>query len=347
MTMQMNDATAPTPAQWGQEEHSPDLYRGFFGGVLPGDSPQSISAAGGEWTGNIEFTGRAGTAIQDIFYSEAGAYYNFLCVYPYRAINDAIGNPNAVSGWSTEAGVKGYFKIDGNDDIMVSSGGSGNIDNPFGKNHDTDPTDGTVTFHHKLTALRCKFVAESAVALGIYGSITGVALLDQPDIVSIDFGAAFDDPAGTGLVDERENGDALNFTDAGDATVAVTIPVSTIAYPAVSETAEAGSGDVVGVARNSALPLPEGFSPTTDAVDYGYVLALPATTYTFSITTSGLGSDNPLVATYDFSAASNANPLAKPSEGTIYNLTFVMTETAEIILTAAEASEWWLEQTFD
>jgi hypothetical protein len=320
MTILTATDAVPSAPQWGQNAFSPDLYRGFFGGNIPGDSPGSLSKEGLEWNGNIEFTNRSGGAIQDIFYDPAGDYYNFLCLYPYRAIEDAIGDPRDNNpAWRDDNGAKGYFKIDGNDDVMVSTGGKGNIVNPWGSDYATDPTDGTVTFRHKLTALRCKFVAENAVAQALYGAITSVKLLEQPNVVSIDLGEAFLDLAGTPLEDESEN---------------TSLDGALVSYPAV------GSDGTTASAPSATTPLamPAAYT-AADAVEGGYMMALPAGSYTFEITTSGLGSNNPLRATYVFDAT--------PTEGSIYNLTFTMRETAEIALTAAEAKEWWLNQTFD
>jgi hypothetical protein len=82
-----------------------------------------------------------------------------------------------------------------------------------------------------------------------------------------------------------------------------------------------------------------------DAITFGYMMALPAQTYKFKITTSVHGASNPLYATYDFMTA--AVPLAKPAAGTIYNLTFTMMESDKIVLTAAPAEDWYLDQRFD
>jgi hypothetical protein len=317
MSIEIN-SDSPTVANWGNSAYSSYLDRGFFGGNYFGDSPTSLGAA---WNGNIEFTNSTGTALQDVFYSPTGEYYHFVCVYPFDDIvgHEDITNSEIQESMRSGAGVTVYFNIDGSGDIMASTGGKGSIETPFGFNHNDNPTDGTVVFSHKLTVLRCKFVAESAMAKTLLGDITSVKLIDQPSVVKLNIGANYLD-ATTPLEDAN--------------------PTNTTSYDAVVSANSAGTDDPVGSARVDALTLPDTYT-TGDALEFGYMLALPAQTYTFRITTSVHGTNNPLTATYDFTAA------AMPAAGTLYNLTFTMLETSEIVLTAAEPSEWWLDQTFD
>jgi hypothetical protein len=306
MTIEINTEN-PTAANWGDLAYSPYLDRGFFGGNQPGDSPDTMEE---NWNGNIEYTDRGGLNNQIVFYSRTGEYYHFVCVYPYADIIFEDEDYTMQNAAKNAAIV--YFDIDGSSDIMASNRGYGNNEHPFGGHHSTDPTDGTLRFYHKLAALRCKFVAESAVAKALYGTITSVELLEQPDVVGLNIGANALAPTTTALTDERTTPNGISYPAVGSSGAAVTTP----------------------------LTLPEAYT-SADAEEFGYVLALPAQKYTFRITTSLHGSNNPLTATYDFTAATPAEA------GTIYNLTFTMLETAEIELEAAEAAEWWLDQTFD
>lgn len=291
---------APTAPDWGLVGNSPYLDKGFFGGNELGDTPTSMTPEDAAWNGNIEFLNEQGTGRQDVFYDPTGDYYHFVGVYPYAAITGGLS--------TSSAGATVLFNIDGSQDIMASNSGRGNIDHPFA--HDNHPDD-VLTFSHKLTALRCRFVAESAVAKALYGTINSVKLVGQPDVVGLDIGANALDPT-TPLTDER------------------TAPAG-ISYPAV------GTG---GVVVTTPLTLSDVYT-SADAVEFGYIMALPQQTYTFEIVTSVHGANNPLTVTYDFTAA------AMPAAGTIYNLTFTMLETAKIELVAAPATEWWLDQTFD
>ncbi len=114
---------------------------------------------------------------------------------------------------------------------------------------------------------------------------------------------------------------------------AISVPATSTAtdYPMVDSTTD---GDW-------ALPFSPGAYDAADAKLLGYMLAVPARNYTFRITTQQRGPANPIYAAYDFGSGNT------PASGTIYNLTFKMLETAEIVLTAAEAEEWWLDQTFN
>jgi hypothetical protein len=305
--------TAPTVAQWGLDAYSPYIDRGYFGGNKIGDTPESM---GKYWNGNIEYTNRDGTADQFVFYDLRGNYYHFVCVYPY---DDIINPENDGDTMQSAAGATVYFNIDGSGDIMASTRGWGNNEFPFGDNHTTDPADdGILHFYHKLVALRCKFEAETTTAIQGYGTITSVELTGQPDVVGLNIGANAEAPLTTALTDEK--------TD-------------TISYRAIAEyDVMADDGvtvvDAAGSVRTHPLTM-----EVTDPLAFGYVLALPATKYTFRIITSVHGAANPLYATYEF-----ATP---PAPGTIYNLTFKMLESAKTVVEAAEAPEWWLDQTFN
>lgn len=89
--------------------------------------------------------------------------------------------------------------------------------------------------------------------------------------------------------------------------------------------------------RSSEVSLPL----TATSADFGYMLAMPAQSYRFKIFTSGRGKQNPLYAEYTFTDDDH------PQAGKMYNLTFKMLETAEILLEAAEAKGWNFDQTFD
>lgn len=285
MTVELPQASMPTVLQWDNE--TAYLDRGFFGGSVPLPPGTSV------FDGNIEYTNRQGTALQQVFYDEMGTYYYLVCVYPYESIVD----PEDIEAMRDPlTGVTVYFEIDGSHDVMASTAGMGNIDYPFNS---------ALVFSHKLTSLRCKFVAESSVAKGLYGDIVSVELLGQPDVVALNVGANALDPT-TAVSDAR---------------------TATVDYEAV----RVSTGD---------MSLPDTYL-TADAVEFGYMLAMPARKYTFRIFTQKRG---PLYVTYDFDAD---NVGTRPLAGWIYNLTFTMMESAEIKLEAAPATPWWLDQTYD
>ena len=292
MTIELDQAAVPTVPQWFTG--SAYLDHGFFGGVLPGDDPIS--------DGNIEYTNRDGTALQQVFYREDGWYYHFVCVYPYEYIID----PEDLTDYMTDPGTGAsvHFDVDGSQDIMASTLGSGNIEFQF---------EDSLVFSHKLTALRCKFIAESAIAASnnIYGDIVSVELIDQPGVIGLNIGQQ-----------------ALGTSATGDV---IFVPASStdVDYPAV---------------RSSSADLTMPYPLTGTPAEFGYMLAKPAKTYTFRITTTERYGLNALYATYDFDPTSIGT---LPAAGTIYNLTFRMLETAGIELVAAVADEWWLDQTFN
>ncbi|MDL2265258.1 hypothetical protein LJC57_02365 [Parabacteroides sp. OttesenSCG-928-G07] len=302
------DSIPPTIAQW--DDPTTYLDYGFFGGQIPDDSPDKYGEHDDPgWTGNIEYTNRAGDAIQNVFYDEMGIYYYMVAFYPYHSIyniedveEDRENNKTII--WDEE-GATVVFEVDGSQDIMATGMGGGNIEHPF-----TD----SLTFSHKLTSLRCHFVAESALAKSLYGNITSVELIEQPLRIGLNIG-------------KQANGgdDAKNsLTNA--------YPELTTDYPAVRRDS---NGDPI----TAPLPLPSTYA-ATDAVEFGYVLAMPAQTYTFRIMTAIREEKNPLYVTYTF-------PPNLPLAGTVYNLTFKLLETAEILLDVAPAEEWSFDQNFD
>lgn len=309
-----DNATPPTVAQW----NNPTTYLdyGFFGGNIPYDKPDNYTDIGDSddddperlvntsWTGNIEYTNRAGDAIQQVFYDEMGIYYYLVVVYPYDFIYD-IDNVeedrenNKTVIWNNE-GASVVFEVDGSQDIMASTMGSGNIEHPFTS---------SLSFSHKLTALRCHFAAESELAVERYGNILSVELIEQPERIGLNIGKQ-----AAGMSDALFNAYPNVETD----------------YPAVRSSEEELS-----------LPYPPDDETPATPEEFGYILAMSAQSYTFRIITEKRNEDNPLYATYTF--PEDGLPLA----GTAYNLTFTMVETADIVLEAAVAEEWEFEQTFD
>jgi hypothetical protein len=306
-------STTPSVADWRDDDHSPFIDRGIFGGNKIGDTPESMVADGLAWNGNIEFTNHAGTALQYAFYDLIGDYYHFVCVYPYDDITNHEGYEESSSVGTV------LFNIDGSGDIMASNRGYGNNEYPWGGNHATNPEDGVLHFYHKLTALRCKFQAESTTAAQGYGTITSVELIDQPNVVGLNIGQNAEYPLVTPLTDER---------------------TTSIPYPAVAEYDLFEEDGVTVVNAAGSVRTQPLTMEVTDAIAFGYVMALPAQEYTFRITTSVHGASNPLYATFDFGSET-------PKMGTVYNLTFKMMETGKTVVTAAESVEWWLDQTFD
>ncbi|MDF9829918.1 hypothetical protein [Parabacteroides sp. PF5-6] len=297
------------------------LDRGFFGGQYPGDKPENYEGEADEpedpenelgkyastvWTGNIEYTNRMGTAIQQVFYDEmvGGVTYFLVAFYPYHAVYDIAKveeEENETMIWDDE-GASVVFQVDGSQDIMASTMGFANIEAPF---------DTSLYFSHKLTALRCHFVAESELAEMRYGNILSVELMNQPEFIGLNIGKQA----------EAEEWDDELFDAAED---------TQTDYSAVRSS-------------NDALPLPYPTEEDTPAtpIEFGYMLAMPAQSYTFRIITEVRDEDNPLYATYTF--PTDDLPLA----GTIYKLTFTMVETADIVLEVAAAEEWTFDQTFD
>lgn len=286
------------------------LDRGFFGGEIPYEDPID--------NGNIEYTNRAGDALQTVFYDETGTFYYLVAFYPYNAIHDidrVDEDEQKAMILNAELGAAVLFDVDGSQDIMSTGLGKGNVESENGMID-------LLVFKHRLTCLRCLFVAESAEAKEIYGDITAVKLAGQPDKLGVSIG-----------ISALGTGDPVFDVEAAD----IGVEVSYIDYPAVRK--EPDGSELTGN-----LPLPDTYTPAA-AVPFGYLLAKPAQTYTFKIYTSVRGPLNPLEVTYDFSSATPALPVAEP--GVIYNLTFKLLESASIVLTAVAADEWWLDQTYD
>lgn len=298
------------PKEWNTE--TAYLDPGFFGGDFIGDKPENYIETGDpenqglisdEWTGLIKYINLTLDAEQQVFYNESGIWYYLMCIYPYDEDNIFNEVSNGVEIGDEGAWV--YFNVDGSQDIMASTMGSGNIEKPFKK---------ALEFSHKLTALRCNFIAESDLAVELYGDIESVELLEQPSMLQLNVGESVRGLSGL--------------------TVA---PFSTdTSYIAVRDTLEDGS------------PMPlELLSLETDpdakAVEFGYFLAMSAGRYTFKIVTSERGEHNPLYVTYDFGSSEEDFPKA----GTIYSLTFKMLETAEILLEAGDPENWYFEQQYD
>ncbi|MDH6313579.1 hypothetical protein M2137_002369 [Parabacteroides sp. PFB2-10] len=318
--------TPPTVAEW----NDPTTYLdyGFFGGQSPNDKPGNYTEEASDdpitpdphagatgptvWTGNIEYTNRKGDAIQQVFYDEMGIYYYMVAFYPYHAIYDIENveeDENGTIIWDDVLGAAVVFEVDGSQDIMASTMGGGNIEHPFTE---------ALTFSHKLTALRCHFFAESALAKSLYGTIDSVKLINQPKRIGLNIGKQAD----AGKYD-----DELFDAERG----------LTTEYPAVRPK------DTNGNPVTGSLSLPTTYA-TAAAVEFGYMLAMPAQTYTFSIFTSIRGKNNPVYVTYDFDPEKTG---VMPLAGKIYNLAFKLLETAEIRLEAAEAEEWWFDQRYD
>ncbi|MDL2255428.1 hypothetical protein LJC38_02455 [Parabacteroides sp. OttesenSCG-928-K15] len=318
--------SSPDIADWNNE--TTYLDRGFFGGLYPGDKPSNYTEEnpGDEsgddpendlgkidtpvWTGKIEYTNREGTAIQHVFYDEMveGVSYFLVAFYPYHAIYDIENveeDENGTIIWDDELGAAVVFEVDGSQDIMASTMGAAHITNQFNT---------SLYFSHKLTALRCHFFAESELAASLYGAIDSVKLINQPEKIGLNIGKQAD-PA-------YRSESLFNA-----------YPELTTDYPAVRPK-DADDNPVT-----APLALPSAYT-SGDAVEFGYMLAMPAQTYTFSIFTSVRGAKNPVYATYTF-------PDDLPAAGTVHNLTFKMLETAEIQLVAANATEWTFVQTFD
>lgn len=314
--------TDPIPAYgvWGLRESVPYLDRGFFGGDKPGDTPDNI--AGGEWNGNIEYTTRDGQALQYVFYEETGitAYY-FVCFYPYDAINDIENTDDFETTTNsmkiddgevlTGEGATVYFAIDGSQDVMASTMGAGSINSPFGSN--TNPFDESLVFSHKLVALRCNFIAENYIAKEICGDIYEVYLLYQPDIVGLNIGKQANDPT-TPLTDER--------SDVNDG--------EGIRYSAVTDHSKTNPLDDLPYFGQNA----PGADP--DPVNFGYILAMPGKEYLFRLVTS---TRKYVDVSYTFPADTKA--------GWVYDMTFNLLETAEVLLDATPIEEWWIDQKFD
>lgn len=309
--------TGATPAvkDWSADDHVTELDWGFFGGNVFGDTPASL---GSNWNGNIEygdFTGGptvpGGTSIQNVFYDENRTYYFFVAFYPY--VEDVDIAATEAEGTGTTV----YFAPDGTQDIMASTMGGGNIDNPYGVKdvggiNYLQPYGAPLIFYHKLTALRCHFIAESEAVTGPNGcgDIVSVRLINQPDILGLNIGQQAINPTTTALTDEH--------TDL-------------ISYESVRTN---GVG-------NLAMPYPTVANPDPDPVEFGYILANPANSYTFEIITSVHGAINPIYATYTFN-----NPTI-PSMGTVYNLTFKMLESRRVDLYVQSADEWWIDQSYN
>lgn len=310
----IDNSTPPDVLDWKDLGNEPYLDRGFFGGQIPGDDPVNYADdpdddsgatpdthASAVWTGNIEYTNRDGDAIQQLFYDESGIYYYLVVVYPYAFIDDLENVDEEGNGALilTSSGASVIFNVDGSQDIMASTMGGGNIEHPY-----IDP----LTFSHKLTALRCYFVAESELAEMRYGNIKSVELIDQPSQIGLNIG-------------KQANGESDALFNAKPNIKADYLPVRS---------------------TEEALLLPYPLDEETPAtpVEFGYMLAMPAQTYTFRIITEVRNEANPLYVSYTF-------PAGLPLAGTAYKLTFTMVETADIVLEVAAAEEWTFEQTFD
>ena len=281
ITVERAESSIPEPIDWNDVTTYPD--RGLFGGDRIGEDPIS--------DGNIEYTDQEGNVIQQLFYDDTGIYYFLVAMYPYAG--SEIDSDLILD----DTGASIIIPADGSQDIMASTLGWGNKDNPI-----VQP----LVFSHQLTCLKYKIFAESDVAADLYGDIAAIELTGQPDYIGLNIGL-------------KAIGEEAIF-DAAE---------KYIDYPTV---------DFPDEGNRELLPIPA----NTDGVgDFGYVLAMPKQTYTFRITTEKRGS---FYATYDFSE--NSLP-AIPQAGVIYCLTFRMMESAEIELTAAEAEEWWIDQTFD
>ncbi|MDR2584642.1 MAG: fimbrillin family protein [Prevotellaceae bacterium] len=127
-----------------------DWERAYFGGPGLGANPVT--------NGEIKFTNNTGTSVKRMLYNEDGSYFFFKAIHPYE-------------GATFQNGIL-YYPIDGSQDIMMANMGWGNVDNPV-----VTP----LVFKHLLTKLNFVLVAENNDAIGQYGTIDAIEVLDQPN----------------------------------------------------------------------------------------------------------------------------------------------------------------------
>jgi len=186
--------------------------------------------------------------------------------------------------------------IDGSQDIICSNMVYGSAESKMSY---TPPyVDKPLIFSHLLTKLNIRLVAEDAAAIVQYGKIMAIEVLDQPNMVSVNISS--------GLLEAA----------------------SSLAYPY----------GVVDFLANATLPAPAILNPEPfdDAVQFGYVMVVPAKTYTIRIETE-------LRLTFYVDVV-----FAAPADaGKAYNITLQFMVADEILIFAQEAPQWWLNSTFN
>ncbi len=173
------DKTKPevSAADWGMYTY---LDRGYFGG--PGLNATNIS------NGEIKYTNAAGTAIQSVFYDEAGMYYIFRAIYPF--IYKIDGEETGPELLLASNGSLVSFPVDGTQDIMTTNLGWGNMETKYEVNGKagqvlSDSTNHKLVFRHHLVRLDLK-VSAAANAAEQYGKIGMIELIKQPNRVLYD-----------------------------------------------------------------------------------------------------------------------------------------------------------------
>lgn len=283
-----------------------ELMRGFFGG--PGINPPTVL------DGQIAYTNEDGSAIQKIFYDDAGEYYFLRVCHPF--LNDS-GERIQTLRQTTGGAEVVVSQLDGSQDIMCSNLAWGNVDNVEVKT--AAMPNGEVVLSHMFSLFRIRVKAENAKAATQFGEIEDFVLRFQPASVGINMTNLDITPS-----NEQVDYQTVGFTPFALYTeqngVRVAIP---------------GAHDV----RN-----PDGSlsTPAASPVEAGYVMALPATTFRFeALTTDRLW----IHANVSFATAEDQFATSVP--GTAYDVIITLMESYEIQWEVQPVKNWWYDSVFD
>ncbi len=251
------------------------------------------------------------TGTQIVFYDEGGQYYYVRALYPWTNTRSI----QTANGYSIV-----FENLNGSTDVMCSNLGWGNKDNEVITTSytDSDPStpDNVLVMSHMFSLFRVKFVAENAAAAAQFGTLMDGRLANQPSSVRIN------------MVDASLYAVSRN-----------TVPW--VNYPAV----DFPTG---GVPANATTPLPVDGVDTPVAA--GYVMAMPATNFTFEIYSS-----KRLWLTNSYSFAipdtpgvpDSGDPYATSKAGYVYDVTIKFMESYELVLKIEDVTEWWMDSIFD
>lgn len=304
----------PGPAAW--QGQTADVTRGFFGenaGYTAAHNNNPLIPEGDREgfkpdNGRIEYTDEDGSAVQKVFYDEGGEYYFVRIFHPYE-------NTEFTSSMGTLGASIIFNEVDGNQDILCSNLGWGNIYNP---EVETAAGKTGLVFSHMLSLFRLYITAENdqvvngtppppvegstIIGTGQYGQISNARIRFQP-------GA---------LIADAMDGEIIPLP--GD--------------PLEKEYFANEFPTPFSLESKDIAPFPGRGEPRYA----GYIMVLPGQSeYRLEVLTERMW------AYGDLKFAEGKEPLP----GKVYDITLEMKESYELKVVPSDPTDWWMDHVFD